>query len=123
MLEIMFYDGWRWGLALQRCLLRSSGMLSREGCRREGRGYLSPPLLLTCFGIDEHDLEWSPSPRQAHDDRPSIPRTRGSSDELGSLAMDATATPRGTPARVIARDNSCIQGVCVRPLSAWTLSS
>ena len=23
-----------------------------------------------------HDLEWSPSPRQAHDDRPSIPKGR-----------------------------------------------
>ena len=36
-----------------------------------------PPLLLTCFGINGHDLEWSPSPRQAHDDRPSIPRKEG----------------------------------------------
>ena len=51
--------------------------VSREGCRREGRGYLFPPLLLTCFGINGHDLEWSPSPRQAHDDRPSIPRKEG----------------------------------------------
>ena len=30
------------GLVLQRCLVRSSGVLPREGCRREGRGYLSP---------------------------------------------------------------------------------
>ena len=35
------------GLVLQRCLVRSSGVLPREGCRREGRGYLFPPLLLT----------------------------------------------------------------------------
>ena len=35
------------------------------------------PLLLTCFGINGHDLGWSPSPRQAHDDRPSIPRKEG----------------------------------------------
>ena len=46
MLEIMFYDGWRWGLVLQRCLVRSSGVLSREGCRRGSRD-LSPPLQLT----------------------------------------------------------------------------
>ena len=47
MLEIMFYDGWRWGLALQRCLLRSSGMLYRArvaGVTCEGRGYLFSPL-------------------------------------------------------------------------------
>ena len=37
----------RLGLVLQRCLVRSSGVLPREGCRREGRGYLFPPLLLT----------------------------------------------------------------------------
>ena len=40
-LEIMFYDGWRWGLVLQRRLVRSSGVLSREGCRRGSRD-LSP---------------------------------------------------------------------------------
>ena len=39
MLEIMFYDGWRWGLALQRCLARSNDVLYRArvaGVRVEG---------------------------------------------------------------------------------------
>ena len=38
-LEIMFHDGWRWGLALQQCLSRSSGVLYRArvaGVRVEG---------------------------------------------------------------------------------------
>ena len=39
----MFYDGWRWGLVLQRCLVRSSGVLSREWVAGGGRGTF-PPL-------------------------------------------------------------------------------
>ena len=43
----LFESSFELGLVLQRCLVRSSGVLPREGCRREGRGYLFPPLLLT----------------------------------------------------------------------------
>ena len=43
-----------------------------------GRGTFPPFAINNALeSMCGHDLEWSPSPRQAHDDRPSIPRQEG----------------------------------------------
>ena len=42
-----------------------------------GRGTFPPFAINNALeSMCGHDLEWSPSPRQAHDDRPSIPKGR-----------------------------------------------
>ena len=50
----MFHDDWRWGLALQQCLSRSSGVLYRAkvaGVRVEGQlaDLMTKPLAASIF--------------------------------------------------------------------------